>query len=108
MTPNELIEAARAAGVTLRTRIWADNADALRPEIRAAIRADEAEIVRHLVDPFIIVLCARCGGSQRFVAIENPEGWTCSICSPDWKMENVERVAIQTETDFSLETPKAA
>ncbi len=98
MTPAELTEAARAVGVSLRVRIFAEGVDRLSAEIRAAIKAKEADVARHLVDPTIIVLCARCGRSQRFVAIENSEGWTCSDCSPDWQYERDERAAIIAES----------
>jgi hypothetical protein len=108
MTPAELIAAAKGAGVTLRPRLWADHPDRLQPEIRAAIRADMDGIIRELVDPFIVVLCGRCGSSQRFIAIENPTGWTCSTCSPDWKYERDERFAIQTEGAELLERRNVA
>lgn len=98
MTPTNLTEAARAVGVSLRVRIFAEGADRLPEEVREAIKAKEADVVRHLVDPTIIVLCARCGGSRQFVAIENPTGWTCSNCSPDWQYERDERAAIIAES----------
>jgi len=108
MTGADLIRSAQGAGVTLRARLWVEGVEKLQPEIRAAIRAHETEIIRELVDPTVIVLCARCGGSQRFVAIENPTGWTCSTCSPDWEYERAERFAIQTEGAELLARGRAA
>jgi hypothetical protein len=109
MTPAEALAAAQAAGVTIEARIWCDEPDSLPPPVRAVLRAHRAEVLRLLVDPAIHVLCGRCGAvSQQFVAIENPTGWTCSTCSPDWKYERDERFAIQTEGAETLERGRAA
>ncbi|HEX7388646.1 MAG TPA: hypothetical protein VF286_00950, partial [Acidiphilium sp.] len=63
-----------------------------------ALGDQRAEVLRLLVDPAIIVLCARCGtASRRFIEVVNPEGWTCERCSPDWQAEAMERDAIAAE-----------
>ncbi|HQT74939.1 MAG TPA: hypothetical protein PLX84_13460 [Acidiphilium sp.] len=108
MTAGELIEAARRAGVTLRARVWAENPDQLQPEIRSAIRADEADILRELVHPRILILCAACGSAREIVAIENPGGWLCDGCAPDWQYVADERAAIVTEGADLLRDRRAA
>lgn len=109
MSPADALAAARAAGVAIEARLWCDADDRLPAGVRAALKDHRDEVLRLLVDPAIHVLCGRCGGaSQRFIAVENPTGWTCSTCSPDWQYERDERAAIQTEGAELLATRRAA
>ncbi|MCF3947793.1 hypothetical protein AiwAL_15970 [Acidiphilium sp. AL] len=50
MSAATLIWRAAEAGVTLRPRIWADGADRLPDDVRAELRAHEADIIRLLLD----------------------------------------------------------
>lgn len=98
MNARDLLRRATAAGVKIEARLWCDAPDHLPPDLRAALSEHRAEVMRLLIDPAIIVLCGRCGtASRRLVAVENPEGWQCDRCSPDWRYDHEEREAIEAE-----------
>lgn len=97
MSASRLIEAVRDAGVSLRARLWCDAPDKLPPDVRAAVRAHEADILRELVHPRILVLCALCGSRRELIAITNHTGWLCQTCAPDWQYRADERAAIEGE-----------
>jgi hypothetical protein len=66
MTVRALIDAARAAGVYLRPRLWCEGLDRLSDALRAELKAHEAEILRLLADGLDIGAAANDAGARAF------------------------------------------
>jgi hypothetical protein len=96
-----LIEAATSAGVTLRPRLWAEPVNGLPPELRARLRAAEAEVIRALIGDAAartvthppvrtdeagpVDRCAQCGAGRWWrasVLSGGPGVWSCAGCDP--------------------------
>jgi hypothetical protein len=95
----DLIEAARAAGVKLRPRLWAEPVDRLPAELRLQLRTAEVEVISALIgnarplggvpvreDEFgPVIACPRCGSGSwwRASALSGSPGpWSCADCDP--------------------------
>lgn len=88
MTAAALLAAAKASGVTLRPRLWADGIDRLPASLRAELKARELDVILALVandDGEPARPCPLCQGRifwRASVLSGGPGPWACSRCDP--------------------------